>query len=290
MRRCLIILVFIFLTGCSDKAIETVIENDKQKITISYPVTNINVLDDAITSYINKVHTDFKEKYKYFDKPELNISYTYKELNEDVVNVSLNAEIIAGKQIDKIKTFTYNKKAKKFLTMEDIVEDIVGFDYELKKQLTKKYQNVSIDYLEELSYDFFTIDDENLTVYFNQGEIRYDNDNLVCLDVPLSSLNLLIDIDKNNGKDIYLNLKKRNINESSKVVALTFDDGPSKYTDEILDILDKEKAVATFFVIGNKVQFYNKTLVKMLKGGNEIGNHSYTHKWLNRLYQEEFVE
>ena len=71
-------------------------------------------------------------------------------------------------------------------------------------------------------------------------------------------------------------------------MALTFDDGPSKYTDSILDTLKKYDACATFFVIGNKVDFYDETLNKMLKNGNEIGNHSYSHKWLNRLSEQEF--
>ena len=43
---------------------------------------------------------------------------------------------------------------------------------------------------------FFTIDDENLTIYFNPAEIKSDRDELIYLDIPLDSLKLLIDIDK----------------------------------------------------------------------------------------------
>ena len=101
---------------------------------------------------------------------------------------------------------------------------------------------------------------------------------------------MLVDIDKNEGNDTYLSIKKRNVSLDDKVVALTFDDGPSKYTDKILDVLKKYNACGTFFLIGNKVDFYGDTLIRMLKEGSEIGNHSYDHKLLTRLSKEEFQE
>ena len=89
---------------------------------------------------------------------------------------------------------------------------------------------------------------------------------------------------KNNHSHIYKNISTDKIIDiNQKVVALTFDDGPTKYTNEILDILKDNNSVATFFVIGNKVELYNDTITKMINNGNEIGNHSYSHKWLNRL-------
>ena len=64
----------------------------------------------------------------------------------------------------------------------------------------------------------------------------------------------------------------------------------SEHTEEILDILQKENACATFFVLGNKVDLYQDTLIRAVKLGNEIGNHSYNHKWLSRLPKEEIKE
>ena len=222
--------------------------------------------------------------------PELNISYTYKEVNEDIINVSLMTEIVTDKTINKIKTFTYNKSNNKFLTMEDLVDDLAGLDYEIKKELLEKYQDADMDYLSNVSYDYFTIDDENLTLYFNPAEIKSKHDELIYIDVPLDSLKMLVDIDINEGKDTYLSIKKKNVSIDDKVVALTFDDGPSKYTDQILDILKKYNACGTFFLIGNKVEFYSDTLRRMLEEGSEIGNHSYDHKLLTRLSKEAFQE
>ena len=270
----------------SEPEILTEIENKDALVSINYPVTEVSALDEAISSYINKVRAEFKNS-DYDGKPELNISYTYKEVNDEVINVSILTEIVTDKTVSKIKTFTYNKKSEKFLTMEDIVDDLDVLDYDIKKELLSKYQDADMDYLSNVSYDFFTMDDENLTIYFNPTQLKDTNDELVYLDIPLDSLNLLIDVDREENTNTYLNFKKNTINEEDKVVALTFDDGPSKYTKDILDILKKYDACGTFFLIGNKVSFYGEVLREMLSEGNEIGNHSYDHKYLTRLSEEE---
>lgn len=284
------IIVICLLCGCEkENKVESYISMNEELVSINYPVTNINVLDDAVSSYVNQTYYNFKN----MDSPvipELNISYTYKEVNEDIINVSLMTEIVTDKTINKIKTFTYNKSNNKFLTMEDLVDDLAGLDYEIKKELLEKYQDADMDYLSNVSYDYFTIDDENLTLYFNPAEIKSKHDELIYIDVPLDSLKMLVDIDINEGKDTYLSIKKKNVSIDDKVVALTFDDGPSKYTDQILDILKKYNACGTFFLIGNKVEFYSDTLRRMLEEGSEIGNHSYDHKLLTRLSKESFQE
>ncbi len=281
------LIICLLISGCeSEPEILTEIENKDALVSINYPVTEVSALDEAISSYINKVRAEFKNS-DYDGKSELNISYTYKEVNDEVINVSILTEIVTDKTVSKIKTFTYNKKSEKFLTMEDIVDDLDVLDYDIKKELLSKYQDADMDYLSNVSYDFFTMDDENLTIYFNPTQLKDTNDELVYLDIPLDSLNLLIDVDREENTNTYLNFKKNTINEEDKVVALTFDDGPSKYTKDILDILKKYDACGTFFLIGNKVSFYGDILREMLSEGNEIGNHSYDHKYLTRLSEEE---
>ncbi len=61
-------------------------------------------------------------------------------------------------------------------------------------------------------------------------------------------------------------------------IALTFDDGPDpRWTPRILDILQRYRARATFFVIGNRAARYPDLLARIYAGGHEIGNHTYTH-------------
>lgn len=65
-------------------------------------------------------------------------------------------------------------------------------------------------------------------------------------------------------------------NTDEKIIALTIDDSPNEYTMEILEILNKYKATATFFVIGNYIDQYdndNNKIKKIISDGHEIGNH-----------------
>lgn len=65
-----------------------------------------------------------------------------------------------------------------------------------------------------------------------------------------------------------------------RLAALTFDDGPSTYTRQILRILDRRKVKATFFVIGNQVPGNAATARAVLARGHELANHSSTHALL----------
>ena len=60
-------------------------------------------------------------------------------------------------------------------------------------------------------------------------------------------------------------------------IALTFDDGPSKWTAPLLDVLTKHEVSATFFVCGNRIPGREKLLRRIKKRGHEIGNHTMTH-------------
>lgn len=68
-----------------------------------------------------------------------------------------------------------------------------------------------------------------------------------------------------------------------KLIALTFDDGPNnKTTGRILDILEKNGSVATFFVVGYNIENGISTIKRAEKMGCEIGNHSKDHKNLTK--------
>lgn len=86
----------------------------------------------------------------------------------------------------------------------------------------------------------------------------------------------------------FANNKLYNIDK--KYVALTFDDGPSNYTSDIVDLLYENDCYATFFVVGNKALHHQKTLIKTIDKGNEIANHTYNHPWLTHLNDKQILE
>jgi peptidoglycan/xylan/chitin deacetylase (PgdA/CDA1 family) len=66
-------------------------------------------------------------------------------------------------------------------------------------------------------------------------------------------------------------------------VALTFDDGPSPYTREILALLKHHQARATFFIMGSHAERYPWLVRALVQGGNEVGNHSFSHPHLTKM-------
>ncbi|MBD8522105.1 polysaccharide deacetylase family protein [Lysinibacillus fusiformis] len=68
------------------------------------------------------------------------------------------------------------------------------------------------------------------------------------------------------------------VETNDKVVALTFDDGPTKNTDTILSLLDDFQVKATFFLIGKDIEEHPEEARKIAAAGHQIGNHTYSHK------------
>ncbi|MGI6020384.1 MAG: polysaccharide deacetylase family protein [Lachnospiraceae bacterium] len=94
-----------------------------------------------------------------------------------------------------------------------------------------------------------------------------------------------------DGKDIYFN--ESGIEDDSaqmKLVALTFDDGPSNNTDAILDVLEQYNAKATFFVVGTQIKDFSEVLVREHDMGMEIGNHTYDHTILNSADSDTIID
>lgn len=85
-------------------------------------------------------------------------------------------------------------------------------------------------------------------------------------------------------KDYYFN--EDGSYDPSKVrpmLALTFDDGPGQYTDELLDCLEQNNAHATFFMLGQNVSAYPDAPKRMLELGCEVGSHSWDHTQLTTI-------
>ena len=74
--------------------------------------------------------------------------------------------------------------------------------------------------------------------------------------------------------------------DGRKKVYLTFDDGPSPYTNDILDILDDYGIKATFFVIGKEGEENQEAYRRIVREGHTIGMHSYSHKY-SQIYSSK---
>lgn len=76
----------------------------------------------------------------------------------------------------------------------------------------------------------------------------------------------------------HIDAVNKNSSIPEKKIAITFDDGPNEiYTPQVLDLLKKYNATATFFCIGKHAEQHPIILKRIVSEGHLIGNHSYTH-------------
>lgn len=77
--------------------------------------------------------------------------------------------------------------------------------------------------------------------------------------------------------------RESRLDPDKPMMALTFDDGPGERTNELLDVLEKYNAHATFFMQGVNIPGHEAEVSRMLQIGCEVGNHSYDHPQLSSL-------
>ena len=75
-----------------------------------------------------------------------------------------------------------------------------------------------------------------------------------------------------------------------KIVYLTFDDGPSAYQKEILDILKRNNIKGTFFMIGGNIPAHKESVKRLVNEGHYPGVHSMTHNYGKLYTQGKFIE
>jgi len=81
----------------------------------------------------------------------------------------------------------------------------------------------------------------------------------------------------------------RIVDPSRPMIALTFDDGPTLDTVQILDILEQYNSAATFFVVGQRVHEWSEVIQRIYDNGSEAVGHSWNHPSLTELSKEEIA-
>ena len=82
----------------------------------------------------------------------------------------------------------------------------------------------------------------------------------------------------------------REIDGTKPMVALTYDDGPSQYTDQILDVYEEYGAKCTFFIVGDRINWNEDVTRREAELGMEQGSHTYSHDRLTSLDANGIVE
>lgn len=159
------------------------------------------------------------------------------------------------------------------------VEEIDNYITNYLEDYINKEENIIID------YDY--IDEDNkyyITFYkhiLTNNKINSDIDTFL-IDIKNNKVSKTMPV--NYEYDIIYN---KIIDKENKLIALTFDDGPSYNTNKVLEVLEEYQVSATFFVLGSKIKNNEYILKRIKENGHEIGNHTYNHKILTKLKEED---
>lgn len=88
---------------------------------------------------------------------------------------------------------------------------------------------------------------------------------------------LMLVLSTNVRWNFFVKSYSHRINFPQRKIALSFDDGPSETTLEILDILDRFEASAAFFCIGRQIEKNPDIFREIIRRGHVVGNHTYSH-------------
>lgn len=234
---------------------ENVVKKDRKgNININYPKFGYKVLDEKIEEFIEENIRD-----------NTSIEY-FVDINRDVISMFYIINI-DGK-ID-YKNINYSIKDSKFISNNDIFDfNVLGnevLDKVKVKYSTYVYERVVSDNFKSAS---IKIVDDGIYIYFNSSLFENLLHKVYVFfpsteEVKVSSL------------------------EYDKVIAFTFDDGPSQYTTSLVDALIANDSKATFFELGNRMKYNQDIVREIYNKGMEVASHTYAHKNLNKLSESE---
>ncbi|MFJ5964505.1 polysaccharide deacetylase family protein [Bacillus sp. NPDC093026] len=311
-------------TNYKNIEIVTLVNDGKfMRYAVNYPLFHQKELDDKIQSYANteldRFKTTFSEaKDMNEDKRyELNIDYELVHYAKQSVAIHFTTYEYTGQQkgTTRSDTINFDFQKKTFLATKDLFQPKTDYlkklsyityaELQKDKNLSKDKQLLQKGTAPTAqNFSHFALKEKYVEFYFPASQVAAENLGPQTLAIKKELLKDVLKPEYMNKTKNENKIKEPNpirkavklpqkskLNPNKKTIALTFDDGPNPATtSKILHALKQNKGHATFFVLGSRVQYYPEMLGHILKGGNEIGNHSYNHPLLTRLPLKQAVK
>lgn len=227
-------------------------------IDIDYPVFKNNK-DVVIKRYLKDVNTKNITNIKYeIGKSNDYTTVLFKFYNKD--------------NLENVESLIFNKNKK--ISLQEL------FDLDKLKAVIETKKNT--ENKEEIDYSKINIlfNDKSTTFYIRE------NEKLKNLEIVNNELTEAAKISLNLDESYH---KEHTIQKEAKLVAFTFDDGPSKYTLDIANILEEYNASATFFEVGYNIKAHPEITKELSERGFEIANHTTDHSKLTKLTEVKYL-
>lgn len=274
---------------------------------IHYPQTENKIFNDDVRHFVTNTKNTYLTLMKQTKHTgELNISFETFPYREHYYSFVLTTTISeANKQSTSTKTYLYNSKTGKNVSLSELLNNddanLATLSKHVRSELTKNpslKDHLLREQFHQLTqplwenFQQFAIKDDALLIFFDENIIASKEIGSVTLPVSLSFINPILasefQIEMQNMPTV--SSTSQHTSTNVKRVALTFDDGPHPdVTPRILETLKAYNAKATFFMLGNRVQYYPDIVQTVLSNGHEIGNHTWGHPILTKLSTEQIL-
>ena len=215
-------------------------------------------------------------------------NYISNNIGSDIVyeTMDINKEVtsVLTKEEQEYNSYVFDYRTGEKLDVDNLIkrEKRVEFDNKVKELLYLKYPTFIADVLvTNTGRNAYYFKDNELVIYYYDYEIIPEINKELFLKVNYNEiyeyLNFTVQLD-----NTYNNEDGFDVDSDMKLVAITFDDGPSVYTEELVDILSANKARSTFYFQGYLLKMRSSAVLKVFNSHNEIGYHSYNHKNFKR--------
>lgn len=302
-----------------------IVEDDFYTYSLHYPEIEAEEWNKEITEWVEgRLHRFLHEVSSLRTKDvhwqfELHIDFEMFHLSERFISMKMReSKFLGGANTEqRTVTFNFDRIEKRFLELSDVFQKRSNYLQTLSELSYEKLMDIpemqelvwdehfqsGIDPFEE-NFAAFTIDENKLHLFFQHYQVGPRSVGAPSIEIEVEEISSLLN---NKYASLFLNEKQHDENEQienepmvtldvtephpdKKQVALTFDDGPHPtYTSQVLDILSQYEARATFFVLGNRIEFHPELLIRMMQEGHEIGNHSWSHPKFTNLTEQEIL-
>lgn len=272
-------------------------------------------IEEAVDEFVNEAKTNRHRDSKKNVENELYIDFEIYKVSEQFISVKFKQMIFleGRKSKELFSSYNFDRKNDEFLRLSDLFRDNSNYlkklsqlsyqkliaNKKIKKQTTKGWIKKGLQ-PKPANFKYFFIRDDKLILLFEPEQLGPSSIGALEQDLSKNELKDILkegsiigraeDVDE-KPKDRKQHVPNKDtvvLDPGKKHVALTFDDGPHKeVTPKVLDILNKYEARATFFVLGNRAEFYPEILRRAVSEGHEIGNHSWSHPHLTKLSQSD---
>ncbi len=285
---------------------------DNYNIEINYPVLNNKGFNKKITNLITTEKNNFKQKIKDIPNTsnELRIDYDYT-LKDNIYSIHLLIYSYTGQNNEYYhndKIFYINKATNQELSLSDLVNSDIytNIKEDCKNYLTNKkiplYEDNVIEQALDNLADFalLAFSEEEMFVIIPPYKV---SDNEMDININIKYNKIKDDLNTKyftfaKDEDYQVsgpttNNQERNLDnfKNKKLLAITFDDGPNyKVTKYLIDELEKRNARVTFFMVGNRINSQKELVKEIYEKGHTIGSHSYDHKSLTKLKENQLKQ